>query len=146
MTRADREARQRALIRMHALAGPIHEAGRAIEKLEEQLAAAEELIDAAAEPPEGVGEEVDSIRAALAAVEDELGEADDHAGVAGAMQASSTRPTEDQIWQVERAWEVFHELLAPLNELITSRVPALNARLYAEGVRPKVGGVVRGPG
>ena len=146
MTPADRESRQRALMRMHALAAPIHDAGRAIAKLEEQLDAAEELIQAAAEPPEGVSEEVDSIRAALAAVEDDLGEAGGHAGVAGAMQASSTRPTEDQMWEVERAWEAFHELLAPLNELITSRVPALNARLYAEGVRPKVGEVVRGPG
>lgn len=38
------------------------------------------------------------------------------------------------------------ELVGPLNELITSRVPALNARLYAEGVRPTVGEVVKLPG
>ena len=69
-----------------------------------------------------------------------------NAGVAGAIQQSSTLPTEDQMWQVDRAWEVMEALVGPLNELITSRVPALNARLYAEGVRPKPGEVVRVPG
>lgn len=143
---ADRKARQHELMRLHTLAVPIYEAGRAIEKLEEQLDAAEELIGAAAEPPEGVKEEVDSIRAALEQVQDDLQEASRNAGLAGAIEQSSTLPTEDQLWQVDRAWEVMEELVGPLNELITSRVPALNARLYAEGVRPAVGEVVRVPG
>ena len=146
MTPADRRQRQSYLMRLNTLAAPIYEAGRAIAKLEEQLDAAEELIRAAAEPPEGVSDEVDSIRAALEAVENDLREAQNSAGVARAIEGSSTLPTEDQIWQVERAWEVMEELVAPLNELITSRVPALNARLYAEGVRPAVGEVVRVPG
>ena len=146
MTRADRKARQATLLRLNTLAVPIYEADRAITKLQEQLDAAEELIGAAAEPPEGVSEEVDSIRAALEEVEEDLQEARRNAGVARAIQQSSTLPTEDQLWQVERAWEVMAELVGPLNELITSRVPALNARLYAEGVRPKPGEVVRVPG
>ena len=146
MASADRKARQHELMRLHTLAAPIYEAGRAIEKLGEQLDAAEELIGAAAEPPEGVKEELDSIRAALDEVRDDLQEARRSAGVAGSIQQSSTLPTEDQMWQVDRAWEVLEELVGPLNELITSRVPALNARLYAEGVRPAVGEVVRVPG
>ncbi len=71
-----------------------------------------------------------------------MGEARRNAGVAGAIQGSSTLPTADQLWQVDRAWEVMAELLDPLNELITSRVPALNAQLYAEGVMPKSGEAV----
>ena len=146
MTRADRERRQSHLMRLHALAAPLHEAGRAIAELDEQLDAAEELIGAAADPPEGVGEEVDSIRAALDAVRDDLREAEGNAGAAWAIESSSTLPTADQIWRIDRAWEVMEELVGPLNELIASRVPALNARLYAEGVRPPVGEAVRGPG
>ena len=124
---------------LHRLAVPIYEAGRAVRALEEQLDAAEELIEAAGEPPEGVKEELDAIREALEEVDDDVGEARRNAGVAGAIQGSSTLPTEDHMWQVDRAREVMTELVGPLNELITSRVPALNAQLYAEGVRPEPG-------
>ena len=146
MSRADRMARQDALMSLHTLAVPIYEAGRAIRSLEEQLDAAEELIDAAAEAPEGLEEELTAIREALEEVEDDVAEARRNAGVARAIQGSSTLPTEDHLWQVDRAWEVMAELVEPLNELITSRVPALNAQLYAEGVRPKPGEAVVVPG
>ncbi len=146
MSRADRMARQDALMSLHRLAVPIYEAGRAIRSLEEQLDAAEELIDAAAEAPEGLEEELTAIREALEEVEDDVAEARRNAGVARAIQGSSTLPTEDHLWQVDRAWEVMAELVEPLNELITSRVPALNAQLYAEGVRPKPGEAVVVPG
>ncbi len=139
MSRADRMARQDALMSLHALAAPIYEAGRAVDRLEEQLDAAEELIDGVEEPPEGVREELEAIREALEAVDDDVGDARTNAWVSGAIQGSSTLPTEDQMWQIDRAWELMEELAGPLNELITSRVPALNAQLYAEGVRPKPG-------
>jgi len=139
MTRSDRMARQDALMSLHALAPSIYEAGRAIDRLEEQLDAAGELIDGVEEPPEGVKDELEAIREALEEVDDDLGDARRNAGVATAIQGSSTLPTEDQMWQIDRAWEQMEELAGPLNELITSRVPALNAQLYAEGVRPKPG-------
>ena len=142
MTRADRMARQEALMSLHKLAAPIYEAGRAIDAIEEQLDAAEELVEAAAEAPEDLTDEVEAIREALEEVEDDVAEARRNAGVAGAIQGSSTLPTADQMWQVDRAWEVMSEVAEPLNALITSRVPALNAQLYAEGVRPKPGEVV----
>ena len=139
MARADRMARQETMMSLHRLAPSIYEAGRAIDRLEDQLDAAEELIEAADEAPEGLEEELEAIREALEDIDDDVGEARRNAGVATAIQGSSTLPTEDQMWQVDRAWEVMEELLGPLNELITSRVPALNAQLYAEGVRPKPG-------
>ena len=85
---------------------------------------------------------VTAIREALEGLDDDVGEARRNAGVATAIQGSSTLPTEDQMWQVDHAWEVMEELVGPLNELITSRVPALNAQLYAEGVRPRPGEAV----
>ena len=146
MTRADRMARQDALMSLHTLAVPIYEAGRAIRSLEEQLDAAQELVEAADEAPEDLTEEMEAIREALEEIEDDVAEARRNAGVARAIQGSSTLPTEDHLWQVDRAWEVMAELVEPLNELITSRVPALNAQLYAEGVRPKPGEAVVVPG
>ena len=142
MTRADRMARQDILMSLHKLAVPIYEAGRALGRIEGQLDAAQEVVDGADEPPEGLGDELAAIREALDEVADDLGEARRNAGVAGAIQRSSTLPTADQRWQVDRAWEVMAELVGPLNELVASRVPALNARLYAEGVRPKPGEAV----
>ena len=146
MTRADRMARQDALMSLHALAPSIYEAGRAVDRLEEQLNGAEELIDGVEEPPEGVKEELEAIREALEELGDDVGDARRNAGVATAIQGSSTLPTDDQMWQIDRAWELMEELAGPLNELITSRVPALNAQLYAEGVRPKPGEEVVVPG
>ena len=142
MTRADRMARQDILMSLHKLAVPIYEAGRAIQRLEEQLDAAQEVIDGADEPPEGLEAELEAIREALEEVDSDVSEARGHAGVAGAIQGSSTLPTEDQRWRADRAWEMMPDAIEALNVLITSRVPDLNAQLYAEGVRPKPGEAV----
>ena len=142
MSRADRMARQDALMSLHKLAVPIYEAGRAIQRLEEQLDAAEEVIGEAAEAPEDLEEELEAIREALGEVQSDVADARRNAGVARAIQQSSTLPTEDHMWQVDRAWEVMPDAIQALNVLITSRVPELNAQLYAEGVRPKPGEAV----
>ena len=146
MSMADRMARQETLMSLHRLAVPIREATQAISRLEEQLDDAEELIDGADAPPEGIEEELEAIREALEAVQEDVTEARRNAGVAGAIQQSSTLPTEDQVWQVDHAWELMGETVGELNELIQTRVPGLNARLYAEGVRPDTGETVEMPG
>ena len=146
MSMADRMARQETLMSLHRLAVPIREATQAISRLEEQLDDAEELIDGADAPPEGIEEELEAIREALEAVQEDVTEARRNAGVAGAIQQSSTLPTEDQMWQVDHAWELMGETVGELNELIQARVPGLNARLYAEGVRPDTGETVEMPG
>ncbi|MDE2677708.1 MAG: hypothetical protein OXI76_07360 [Gemmatimonadota bacterium] len=142
MIRADRFARQDILMSLHKLAVPIYGAGRAIQRLDEQLDAAQEVIDSADEPPEGLEEELEAIREALEEVQSDVSEARRNAGVAGAIQRSSTLPTADQRWQADRAWEVMPDAIQALNVLITSRVPDLNAKLYAEGLRPKPGEAV----
>ena len=146
MSMADRMARQETLMSLHRLAVPIREATQAISRLEGQLDDAEELIDGADDPPEGIEEELEAIREALEAVQEDVTGARRNAGVAGAIQQSSTLPTEDQMWQVDHAWELMGETVGELNELIQTRVPALNAQLYAEGVRPDTGETVEMPG
>ena len=139
MSRADRMARQEALMSLHAMAGPIYEAGQALDAIEEQLSAAEELIEGADEAPDGLDEEIEAIEEEVEEIRDELGDARRNAGVANAIQGSSTVPTADHLWQVDEVWNVMPELLDRLNALIETRVPALNAQLYAEGVRPSAG-------
>ena len=146
MTMADRTARQDALMSLHRLAVPINDATQAIRRLEEQLDDAAELIDGADDPPEGIEEELEAIREALEEIEDDVSEARQNAGVARAIQQASTHPTEDHMWQVDHAWEVMGETVPELNELIETRVPALNAQLYAAGVRPDAGDAVEMPG
>jgi hypothetical protein len=145
MTAADRAARQRALASLHVLAVPIDAATRAAQRIDEQLDAAAELVEASDEAPTGRSDEIDAIRAELEAIQGDLGEARQNANVAGAIQGSSTLPTEDHFWQVDRAWELMPRVVERLNGLARTRLPALNARLYAEVVRPAVGEVIALP-
>ena len=145
MTRVDRTARQDALMSLHILAVPIYEATEAAEGLAKQLDAAKELVEGAASAPEGLSEGLTAVRAELESVQTDLGTARQNAGVAGAIQGSSTPPTEDQLWQVDKAWEVMPDAVDRLNVLLLTRVPTLNTMLYAEGVRPGVGEAIDMP-
>ena len=130
---------------LYTLAAPIYEATQALQRVGEQLDAAEDLIEEADEAPERLTEELTAIREELGAVEEELEIARDNASVAGAIQGSSTLPTEDQLWQVDRAWEVLPPAVDRLNVIILTRVPTLNAMFDAEGVRPSVGEAIEIP-
>jgi hypothetical protein len=146
MTRADRMARQDALMSLYTLAAPIYEATQAARRMGEQLDAAEELVEAAEGEHESLTEEITAIREELDEVEEELELARDNAGVAGAIQGSSTLPTADQLWQVDRAWEVLPPAVDRLNVIVLTRMPALSAMLNAEGVRPGLGEAIEVPG
>lgn len=95
--------------------------------------------------PESLLEELTAIREELEAIEEELDIARTNARVAGAIQGSSTLPTEDQLWQVERAWEVLPPAAERLNVIVLTRMPAFNAMLNAEGVRPTLGDPIEMP-
>jgi len=145
MTPADRRARQAALMSLYVIAAPIHEAAEAADAVSEQLDAAADLVEEAAEPPEGLGDELDELKDALKAIRDDLGKTRRNAGVTNAIQGSSTLPTADQLWQVDRAWETLPSILDRLNALIETTLPALNARLYAEGLGPEPGEAIELP-
>ena len=139
MTDADRMARQASLMSLHTLAVPIYEAGQAVRDIRSQLSAAGDLIDAADDAPQDLSKEVEAIEEELDAVNDELSDARRFAGRAEAMQRTSALPTADQLWQMDEAWRLVPGILERLNVLIGERVPALNARLYAEDLMPPAG-------
>ena len=136
MSSADRAARQRALMVLHALAVPIRDVGEAADAVSDQLDAAETLLEAAGEGTDELSEELKAIRDELDEIREELGTARRNAGVASAIQGSSTLPTEDHLWQVDRAWALTTEVAERMNALARDRMSALNARLYAPGLRP----------
>jgi len=138
MTVADRAVREQALMSLHTLAVPIYEAGQAADRLRAQLDAAEALIERADEPAAELSEVLEAIREALEGIDDDLGEARQNANVASAIQGSSTRPTADQLWQVDHAWSLVPGIVDRINDLATSRVPGLHEQLYAPGVRPMI--------
>jgi hypothetical protein len=139
MTMTDRRTRQDALLSLHALAKPLYEAAERTGTLSDQMDDAEALLGEHADAPASLGDELAAIQAELEEIGDGLQEARRWAGVAGAIQGSSTLPTEDQMWQIDAAWDAVPPLVERLNALIGQRVPAFNASLDAEGVRPDPG-------
>ncbi len=67
------------------------------------------------------------------------------ARVVNSIDASSSPPTADQLWQLEQLWERAPMLIEQLNGMITERMPALNQLLNEHGIRPKVGEAVALP-
>lgn len=145
MTMADRRARQSALMAVYDLAAPLNDATQAASRLTQQMNEVEGLLDESEESSESISSMLTGIQQELEEVREGLGEARRWAGVGGAIQGSSTLPTEDQLWQIDAAWDAAPPLIERLNVLIEDQVPALNAALDAAGVRPDPGSAVTVP-
>jgi chromosome segregation ATPase len=145
MSRADRMARQNALMSLRDLAKPLYDASQAVDRLGEQLLEAEHLLEDHEGAPESITEELSALQEELSEISTTLTEVRRNAGIGGAIQQSSTLPTEDQLWQVDAAWDSAPELIERLNAMITDRMPDFNASLDAEGIRPDPGAVLEVP-
>ena len=55
------------------------------------------------------------------------------------MERSTTRPSADQLWELERAWEKIPGLISELNGYITDTVPGIYRRLNELGILPDPG-------
>ena len=130
---------------LYELAAPLNDATEAVQNLADQMDEVHSLLDAHEAAPESLTEELTSIQTELTSIRDGLTEATDWAGVAGAIQQSSTRPTEDQSWQVEAALDAAPALIDRLNALIAVRVPSFYDSLDAQGVRPDPGETLEVP-
>jgi chromosome segregation ATPase len=145
MTMADRSARQDVLMSLHDLAAPMNDATEAAQRLNDQLSEAEDLLGDFEGDVADLVAELEAIQSELDEILDGLGEARRWAGVAGAIQGSSTLPTEDQRWQADSAWDAVPPLVERLNLLLTNRVPTFNDSMNAMGVRPHPGEALRVP-
>ncbi|MGH7542035.1 MAG: VPS10 domain-containing protein, partial [Gemmatimonadota bacterium] len=143
----DREARQRALMEVHTLRKPFRDAEDRIDEMSDRLEEIEEMLADAELPADTktpLEEEAEAIAEQLEELEEEL----DDVGVgflSFAIEGSTSLPTEDQMWQLERAWEEGPPLIERVNAILTERLPALEERLEAQGMGRAVGDAVEVP-
>jgi photosystem II stability/assembly factor-like uncharacterized protein len=136
ISRADLAARQAALMSMHELQAPVYHAREASGRLQQELSEVEQLLgdtDAAetfAEQLREIMRVLDDLDGDLSRLPMDLGRQ---------IEASTTRPTEDQLQDIERAWEDAPELIGQLNALILVRVPRFYERLNDERVQAEPG-------
>jgi chromosome segregation ATPase len=130
VSRVDLAARQAALMSLYELQAPVYHAGQAVETLNLQLSDVEQFLRETAATEsfvnelEGIKEELDDLERELR----RLGPG----GRSRQIEASTTRPTEDQLQHVERAWKDIPEVIGRLNALILVRIPTFYGRLNDE--------------
>jgi hypothetical protein len=120
----------------YALAKPMYEATRAVRQLVGQVGEVRKLLEDS-DAPEEVQKEANELSTELSRLQRELATAGAGARGAFGIEGSTTRPTADQLWGLERSWEQVPSIIEKLNTMITDRVPALNRMLDEHGVRPK---------
>ena len=151
MSRGDMMARQNAMLESYRLSGPVEKAEDALDALAEQLREVQVLLEdtdgeqRADAGSESLSEEVSSFLSDIDALEGELGDASDGANLMGQIESVSSPPSSDQLWQIERSWERVPPLIERVNQMVVSRMPALNRRLDQHGIRPDPGDAVPMP-
>jgi photosystem II stability/assembly factor-like uncharacterized protein len=145
ISQADLLARQEAMMSAYHLAKPVYEAGQAIRRLTEQLGDVQSLLKETESAPEELVEEVGALREEVRELSGELGDARRGSFASFSIEGSSTRPTADQVWGIEQAWEKTPGLIEQLNEIVTVKMPELNAKLDEHGIRPDPGKAVEVP-
>jgi len=133
MSQQELEDRQGVVMDAFDLARPVFEANRALRRMSQRLADFRELVEEreAEEDREDLMQLTRDVRDAG----DELDDVSDGAGAAGAIESWSGPPTEDQLWEIDRAWERVPDVFATINELAT-RVDEMAGRIYQPGFEP----------
>ena len=147
VSRADLAARQAAMMSMYQLQAPVYHARQAVQRLNLQLSDVEQFLRETAatesfgDDLEGIEQELDDVHRELRRLLIRTGEEGKArpARTGRQIEASTTRPTEDQLQDVERAWRDAPELIGRLNALILVRVPALHRKLNDERIRADPG-------
>ncbi len=145
ISRADLMARQEALMSSHRLAEPLYKAGRAITRVQGQLNDVKSLLAANDDAPQAIETEVEEMLEELEELSDELGDVRGNARAGQSAGAVYSAPTADQVWQLEQAWQDAPGVIERINEIVSSRMPALNRQLDEASLRPDPGETVPVP-
>ncbi len=145
VSREDLTARQEALAGLADLSKTISEANRAMRTLNQQVTAIKSELRDHDDAPEDLVQAVDSLQEDLEELGQEISTAGRDTRLSGAIEGSTARPTADQLWQVERAWERVPALIERLNEIIATTMPAINQQLNDAGIRPNPGEAIAIP-
>ncbi|MEX0891848.1 MAG: hypothetical protein WEB88_06715 [Gemmatimonadota bacterium] len=133
---AAQAARQRLMFSADSLAVHVGRANAAASQAQEQLDAARAVLEGAASVPDALRREADEVRSALADARQQLGPATSGARAGAGAEGTAGRPTADQLRAVEEGWDAVPEAVVALNLVVTERIPALLARIYAADARP----------
>ena len=145
ISQADLTERQVALASLADLSKSIGDANRAMRTLTQQVTAIKGQLGGHDDAPESLVQSVDSLQEQLEELGREISTAGRDTRLSGAIEGSTTRPTADQSWQIERAWQRVPALIERLNEIITTTMPAINRRLDDAGIRPNPGEAIAVP-
>lgn len=141
----DLEARHAAMLDAYRLARPVQEARRRLQSMGEQLEDVQERVDAAADSvPEEVAAEIEAFEEELDETREALQEASAGANSWRAIEGSTTPPTADQLWAIDRSWNDVPPVVERVNELL-ERMSSLFDMLAEAGVRPETGDPVPVP-
>ncbi|HSM59533.1 MAG TPA: hypothetical protein VK849_01995, partial [Longimicrobiales bacterium] len=133
--------RHDAMLSSYRLSGPVDGAEEALERVQEQLEEVRSLL-AEHDDGESLREEVDALLADADSLADALDDASDGAQAWRRIESVTAPATADQLRQIERSWEEVPPVIRAVNDLLTQRMPALNARLNQAGIRPDPGPAV----
>ena len=115
---ADRRARQDALMSVHALNKSINPATRAVNRLNGQVSDIQALLEEHEGTPESLVEEAKALSEQIGEIRQALSQVSRDARVGNAIDGSTTRPTADQLWQIDRAWSKLPVLIEQINGII----------------------------
>jgi hypothetical protein len=142
---ADLQLRQQTMVKAWEFAGAYNDANLAVQRLTGQLSTAQDLIKASGSASEELTTMADEASASVEQVRESLQGERRVLFSAFGLERSTTRPTDDQIWSIDRARERLPAMIEQLNEIITTAIPALWDQMNAEGLRPDPGEPVARP-
>jgi hypothetical protein len=139
ISRVDLQARQDALLSLFELDKAVRAANTALGEVSGKVSDVWELLSDTEGVPEELIEVAETMKTDLDSLRQDLSQASRNARVSNAIEGSTTRPTADQLWQMDRAWDEVPPLIEQLNDIITHRLPALYDHLNEHGIRPDPG-------
>ena len=137
------ESRQEALMSIYRLQKPVFEATQAVQRLEEQLEEAVKLIKDTDDSDDSLSKEAEQMMLTLEDIRKNLTNLP--MGVGGSIEGSHTLPTQDQLEDIERAWEDGPEIIEDLNFLISNSMPQFYQSMNTAGIRADPGNIIRIP-
>ena len=138
-SRGDLMARFDFMMEAHRLAAPAYEAGRALERMEDQLDAVEAHLDGLESAPENATTALAELRERMEELDELMDQVEDGPGAGFGVRGEFGPPTADQRWALDRGWEALPELIRGINGVIGNELPALFGMVYVEGARPDAG-------
>jgi ABC-type transporter Mla subunit MlaD len=141
----DRRARQDALMSVYALNQSVNQANRAVNRLNGQVSDIRALIKQHEAAPESLAEEARLLSETIEELRQEFSQVGRDARVSNAIEGSTTRPTTDQLWQIDRAWDQAPGLIERINEIVNTSLPALYRACDENGIRPDPGKPIEVP-